>query len=433
MQQSQAPQQNSPKLIRDFDRAYVWHPWTPLSARKSDLTLVRGSGYRVWDIDGKEYIDASSLNAVCGYNHPELIESISRQLALLHGVDMSTATHPSAGLLAERLARLLPGEISRSLFVNSGSEGIEAAIFLAASYWLNVGEEREGIVAFACGYHGSTMASRSLTAIERVGHPFQSPLAVNFVDLPLSPRELRSPEALAQLLQRFELSMTAGRVPPIAVVVEPFLNVGGGIVLPDGFLPALRALCDRIGTLLILDEVFTAYGRCGNMFACLREGVEPDVVVSSKGLNSGYLPIAAVNVRASIYETFRQDPFIGGIRYGHTTSGHAVACAAALTTLDILERDGIPKRAEHLGAALFKRLAPLSGQGEVVDIRQYGLVLALEMTSADAAGRVAAAAAESGLLLRNNGEVIMVAPVLIIDDAGCAELAELLIRSIVAA
>jgi adenosylmethionine-8-amino-7-oxononanoate aminotransferase len=433
MQQSQTTSQNSSDLIRDRDRTYVWHPWSPLSANKAGLTLARGSGYRVWDIDGKEYIDASSLNAVCGYNHPELIESISRQLALLHGVDMSTATHESAGLLAERLARLMPGEISRTLFVNSGSEGIEAAIFLAASYWLHIGEEREGIVAFARGYHGSTMASRSLTAIPRVGHPFQSPLSVKFVDLPLTPRELRSPEALASLLQRFELSMTSSRVPPVAVVVEPFLNVGGGIVLPNGFLPALRALCDRIGTLLILDEVFTAYGRCGSMFACLREGVEPDVVVSSKGLNSGYLPIAAVNVRTPIYETFRQDPFLGGIRYGHTTSGHAVACAAALTTLDILERDGLPERAEHVGAALLERLAPLSGQGEVVDVRQYGLVLVLEMTSVGAAGRVAAAAAESGLLLRHNGEVIMVAPVLIIDDEGYAELAELLARAIAAA
>jgi adenosylmethionine-8-amino-7-oxononanoate aminotransferase len=431
MQQLRMADQNSTDLIRDRDRDYVWHPWSPLSANRAGLTLARGSGYRVWDIDGKEYIDATSLNAVCGYNHPELIAAISRQLRLLHGFDISTATHEPAGLLAERLAALLPGEISKTLFVNSGSEGIEAAIFLAASYWLHVGEEREGVVAFARGYHGSTLASRSLTALPRVGHPFHSPLPVNFVDLPHLPRELRSPEALAPLLQRFELLMTDCRVPPVAVVVEPFLNVGGGIVLPPGFLPALRELCDKIGTLLILDEVFTAYGRCGSIFSCLREGVEPDVVVSSKGLNSGYLPIAAVNVRTPIYQSFSEDAFLGGLRYGHTTSGHAAACAAALTTLDILERDGLPDRAELVGAALQKRLAPLGGQGEVVDVRHYGLVLVLEMTSFEAASRVASAAAESGLLLRQNGEVLMAAPALVIDDEGYV--AERLIRAIATA
>jgi adenosylmethionine-8-amino-7-oxononanoate aminotransferase len=205
------------------------------------------------------------------------------------------------------------------------------------------------------------------------------------------------------------------------VAVEPFLNVGGGVVLPPGFLRGLRELCDRAGALLILDEVFTAYGRCGQMFACRGEGVEPDILVTSKGLSGGYVPIGAVTVRQDLYSSFGRDPVLGGIRYGHTNSGHGLACAAALATLDVLEREELVTRAGRLGQRLQDRLTPLTSTDAVIDVRGAGLAVVVEMRSGDAAGDLVAQAQRRGLLLRRQGaqgQAVLVAPPLIIDAPG---------------
>jgi adenosylmethionine-8-amino-7-oxononanoate aminotransferase len=239
------------------------------------------------------------------------------------------------------------------------------------------------------------------------------------------PRELRRPESLPLLLAAFERAV--GDNPhnlPMAVVVEPFLNVGGGVVLPEGFLRELRELCDRTGTLLIVDEVFTAYGRAGRMFACQREDVTPDILVSSKGLSGGYVPIAAVQVAQYIHDTFDRDPVIGGLRYGHTTSGHTLACAAALATIDVIERDGLTDRAEHLGTVLLDRLSGLAGAGEVVDVRGLGLILVVEMATPAAATGVLSRARRDGLLLRQQGPAVLAVPPLVIDDETAADVVD---------
>ncbi len=422
---------SQPEEARDRDRRYVWHPWSPITADRARMMLSHGKGYRVWDIEGQEYVDASSLNATCGYAHPDVVAAVNRQLVRLQGVDLSVCSHEPAGLLAERLASYLPETLSKTLFVNSGSEGFEAAIMIAAAYWAHVGGARSRVVTFARGYHGSTLISRSLSGLPRVGHSFQAPLPVTRVELPVPPRELRRPESLPLLLGAFEEAL-AGNADdrPMAVVVEPFLNVGGGVVLPPGFLRGLRELCDVAGTLLILDEVFTGYGRTGRMFACQLEDVEPDILVSSKGLGSGYVPIAAVTVQQRIHNSFDKDPFIGGLRYGHTTSGHAAACAAAMATLDVLEKENLVERAEHLGAALLDSLAPLAGTGAVTDVRGLGLVLVMEMSSMEAATEVVIRAEDMGLLLRQQGEAIMAVPPLVIDHEGVAVIVDRLERSV---
>jgi adenosylmethionine-8-amino-7-oxononanoate aminotransferase len=236
---------------------------------------------------------------------------------------------------------------------------------------------------------------------------------------------------LPALLAEFERAIgTDPTDRPMAVVVEPFLNVGGGIVLPPGFLRRLRALCDATGTLLIVDEVFTAYGRAGHMFACLREDVAPDILVSSKGLSGGYVPIAAVTVAGHVHDTFGSDPVIGGLRYGHTTSGHAIACAAALATLDVLEREQLAQRAEQLGGVLLDWFRALADHPEIVDVRRLGLILVLEMSSAEAASRLVSSAREAGLLLRQQTTAVMAVPPLVIDDRGATELTARLTRAL---
>jgi adenosylmethionine-8-amino-7-oxononanoate aminotransferase len=419
--------------VRARDRRHVWHTWSPLSADRTALMLSHGSGHRVWDVDGREYIDASALNSTCGYAHPAMQRAITEQLSRLHHFDLSLASNEPAGLLAERLASYLPETMSKTLFVNSGSEGFEAAMLIAAAYWSHLGRPRSRVVGFARGYQGTTVACRSMSTLPRSRHPFQAPAPLTLVDLPVAPAELRRPESLPLLLAAFERALGEDSDdPPMAVVVEPFLNVGGGVVLPSGFLRGLRELCDATGTLLILDEVFTAYGRAGRMFACQREDVAADILVSSKGLSGGYVPIAAVTVQQRIHDTFDRDPVIGGLRYGHTTSGHALACAAANATLDIIERDGLVDRAEHLGAVLLDRLAPLAAADEVTDVRGLGLILVVEMSSTAAATRVLARARERGLLLRQQGQAVMAVPPLVIDDKGAAAIVDRIERSLAA-
>src|SRR3990167_6458866 len=369
------------KKIRQRDQKYLCHPWSPLSVDRSELTLVRGNGYRVWDIEGKEYIDASSLNMICGYAHKALIKTIDEQFHKLQGIDMSTASNVPAGLLAERIAHYLPEGFTKTLFVNSGSEGLEAAVFMAASYWDQIGQPRSHIVTFNRGYHGSTLLDRNLSGLPRVGHPFGQVIPVTYISLPTEPRNMRTEAALQELLLAFEKVLTGGNKPPMAVIVEPFLNVGGGVVLPNGFLSGLRNICDKSGALLILDEVFTGYGRTGKMFAFQHEGAIPDILVTSKALASGYMPIAAVNVKDKIYESFSNEEKIGGVRYGHTTSGHAVACAAALTTLNILEKDQLIVSAAYFGILLLEYFKAYLGRNHVVDVRGFGLIFVVEMSS----------------------------------------------------
>ncbi|MFD4790025.1 aspartate aminotransferase family protein [Streptomyces sp. NPDC058459] len=414
----------------------MWHTWSPVDADRTELTLWRGEGYRVQDIEGREYIDASALNSTCGYAHPDVIEAITTQLGRLHHVDVSLGSHEPVGLLAERLASYLPQDMAHTLFVNSGSEGFEAALMIAASYWEHIGRPRQRVVAFSAGYQGSTLVSRGLSTLPRVAHPLASPVPLSLVDLPGTPRQVRQPETTPVLLDAFARALEGdGSDPAMAVVVEPFLNVGGGVLLPPGFLRGLRELCDRHGVLLILDEVFTGYARTGRMFAYQWEQAEPDILVTSKGLSGGYVPIASVSVRDRIYESFVHEPVIGGLRYGHTTSGHPVASAAALATLDVIEREGLVKRAQVFGERLLERLGPLAGSGEVLDVRGLGLITVLETSSTEAATGIVARAREKGLILRRqgaHGQSVLIVPPLIVDEEGLTAIMDLTEQAVAA-
>src|ERR1035437_2802745 len=400
--------------LRARDSRFVWHPWSPIDVEVERLMITSGSGTRVTDDAGNEYLDASSLNSTVGYGHPYVIEAMERQLRVLHGVDMSATNHPMAGALAERIDGYLSPEMSRTLLLNSGSEAVEAAIMIASCYWRHLGESRQRVVTFARGYHGSTLLTRSLSGLPPTAHDHLVPLVVDQVELPLPAAELRAPGGLDALADAFATAVDGHEHPPLAVVVEPLLNVGGGVVLPRGFLARLREICDRAGTLLIADEVFTGFGRTGRMFACEHEDVVPDILVSSKGLSGGYAPISAVTTRQDIYSTFKQDAWIGGLRYGHTTAGHAVACAAALATLDIVEQDGLVENARLRGDELLELLAPLAGTQSVRDVRGLGLVVTLEAKDAGTAAGLARQAQARGLLVRQQGEAVLVVPPMII-------------------
>ncbi|HZM75519.1 MAG TPA: aminotransferase class III-fold pyridoxal phosphate-dependent enzyme [Candidatus Limnocylindrales bacterium] len=423
--------------VADRDDRHVWHPWSQAMPAASRILLARGSGHHVWDVHGKRYLDgiSSALNASLGHAHPVLREAIARQLDRLSHVDLSVGGHEPSGLLAERIAGLMPDGLDRTLFVNSGSEATEAALRIAFEYWRQVGRERRRVITFARGYHGATILCQSLSGLPHTAHPLQDPMPVTRMALPLPARELRGPDGLSALLSEFDSAQWTGGVPRdvAAVVVEPFLNVGGGVVLPPGFLRELQRRCEESGALLVLDEVFTGFGRAGRWFGFQADGATPDIVMTSKGISGGYLPLAAVTASRAVYDAFVRGPSRGRLHYGHTTSGHAIACAAGLATIDVLEREGLVDRAATMGARLVSGLEHLMSDPHVVDVRGLGLVAVVELNRPQAAERVSAGCLERGLLVRQQLTSIMVVPPLVIDEAGIDEIADVLAAAVPAA
>lgn len=416
------------KMMAERDLRYVWHPWSPTRSVRDRLMIKRGLGVKVWDTNGREYIDASSLNSTCGYGNTEIVEAAERQLRVLHSMDISSLNHSVVGELSETIAGLLTEPLSRTMLLNSGSEGIEAALLIASFYRKMLGDPRTRIVAFKRGYHGSTLLTRSLSGMDPTGHPFDTPFQVTHVEFPVKPAQLQEQESLPALLNAFSAALGAGDS-PLAVVVEPFLNVGGGVVLPAGFLTGLRELCDRSGAMLILDEVFTGIGRTGAMFAFQHEVVDPDIVVSSKGLASGYSPIAAVTARQEIYEAFANDPLIGGLRYGHTTTGHPVSAAVALATIGITQRDGLVANSADRGRELLADLKGLLDEPGITDVRGLGLVVVIEAIDMDVASALVKGAAIEGVLVRQQGNAVFVCPPLIVTPEHTDEIAEKLLSA----
>jgi adenosylmethionine-8-amino-7-oxononanoate aminotransferase len=391
-------------------------PWSPTIETRSRVMAERALGERLWDSDGTEYIDASSLNAACGYGRPEVVAAASAQMARLQCVDLSAHDHGIAELLARRLSTHLTPELSRVLFTNSGSEGIEASCFIAASYYAHIGRHRSRVVAFARGYHGSTTLARSLSQLPPTAHWFNDPIRVTPVTIPGTDRDARDPATTPLLLTAFAEAITQDPADlPMAVLVEPLINVGGGVVLPPGFLRGLRELCDEHGVLLIIDEVFTGIGRTGRMFGFQHEEITPDIVVSSKGLSGGYAPIAAVAIQDKVYKTFVHDAFFGGVRYGHTTSGHPVACAASVAVLDVIENGGLVENARRMGTRLLDGLASSTDHDLVRDVRGLGMLAILEMDGHDRATALVECARKHRLLVRQQGSVVMVVPPLTVD------------------
>ncbi|QUQ67488.1 aminotransferase family protein [Kutzneria sp. CA-103260] len=408
-----------------------WRPWTPVAAATDPVVMVEGRGTRVRDADGTWYVDGISgmMNASCGHGHPRLLQAAARQLEQLAHFELSAFTHPAAEALAAGLARLLPGDLGETFLVNSGSEATEAAMRIVSQYWRNMGAPRDRVITFQAGYHGSTALAQKLSGLPSNASDWAAPFPIDHVRLPVPPRELRSAGGAEALAGAFATALAAGP-PAAAVMVEPLLNVGGGIVLPAGFLTELRRLCDQYGTLLVLDEVFCGFGRTGRMFGFDHDGVTPDLVTMSKGISGGYVPLAAVSTTPEIKGSFRHEPMIGGLRYGHTTSGHAVACAVAAETLEVIADEGLVGNAKVRGSELLSGLRELEDHPSVIDVRGLGLVATIEVDEQETASAVVAEARRGGLIIRSQGTAIMVMPPLITTAADVAETVQLMAQAL---
>ncbi|HEY3663769.1 MAG TPA: adenosylmethionine--8-amino-7-oxononanoate transaminase [Chthoniobacterales bacterium] len=376
------------------DKRYLWHPFTAMGEWCADehepVILVEGEGAVVRDSRGREYIDgnASIWTNVHGHNHPHINAAIRRQLERVAHTSFLGTTNPPAIELARAIVELVPGEkFGRVFFSDDGSTGMEAALRIASQYWrLNGQKQRQTFVAFHDGYHGDTLGAASLGAA-----------AMFRGDMP----GFRAPVRIVGSVG--ELSTACRGVETAAVVIEPIIQGAAGMkIWTPGLLRAVREWCDETGTLLIADEVMTGFGRTGKMFACEHEEVEPDILVFGKGLTGGYLPLALTLVTNDIFAPFLAPGPEATLFYGHSYSGNAVACAAALASLQVFEEEETLRNLSPKIKALESGLESIGGLPGVANVRSCGMIGAIDLSGAPRrAARVCQAARGKGLLTRN--------------------------------
>jgi adenosylmethionine---8-amino-7-oxononanoate aminotransferase len=399
------------------DRRHLWHPFTQQLGWCEDgvpIVIDHAEGTNLYDTDGNAYIDGvSSLWCnVHGHRHPDIDEAIRAQLGRVAHSTLLGLSHQPAIELAEKLLEVTPPGLSRVFYSDSGSTAVEIALKMAFQWWVQRGEpQRTGFICLENGYHGDTLGAVSVGGIDMF-HSLYRPLLFD-----AWPARAGDAEHLAELLGRHGDSVAA-------VIVEPLVQGAAGMLMaPDGYLRAVRELCDAHGVLLICDEVATGFGRTGAMFACQHEDVSPDLLCVGKGLTGGYLPLAATVTTERIYQGFLGsfDEF-RTFFHGHTYTGNPLACAAGIATLEIFERERTIERLapkiELLGRLLDQRVAGLPG---VADVRRRGLMVGIELVQRPAHERlghkVTLAARRRGALIRPLGDVVVLMPALTMSEA----------------
>lgn len=418
--------------LASVDQRTLIHPHTVIGAPAEPLVLDRGEGALLWDTDGNQYLDGTCGLWQCpvGHGRAELADVAADQIRKLEFYssfgDYSNA--PSIRL-AERLLSLAPAGLERVFLTNGGSEGNETAIKLARLAFHHAGSpERTVVLARHGGYHGMGGASLAATGIEglRAGY---GPLLPD-VEWLGKPHGLEhGPNAtdllVAELEQRIE-EIGAHRI--AAFIGEPVLGVGGMVPPPEGYWPRVQEVLRRHGILLIMDEIVTAFGRTGHWFGSEHFGVEPDMIVTAKGLTSGYIPMGAVLIGRRVLELAEGATFLHGFTY----NGHPVGAAVALANLDIIEKENLLERATVLGARLRARLDPLAELPHVREVRGVGLMLGIEFADQPTAP-VQAGCRADGVVVRASGTSIVLSPPLVITEEQIDTLADVLCKHVAAA
>ena len=402
-----------PDQMRKLDRAHVIHPHSTIGKEDPAVVFVRGEGARLWDAEGNEYIDGTCGLWQCavGHGRPELAEVAAAQMSELEFYpSFWNFSNAPAINLAARLADLAPDGLSHVFFTNGGSEGTETAFKLARLAWYSQGQpERTVILSRQRAYHGMGSASLAATGLEPLKEGYE-PLAPGFEHLSVPHAASIGDNATKLLVAELEERIAAIGPERIAAFVgEPVLGVGGMIPPPEGYWPAVQSVLKRHGILLIVDEVVTAFGRTGHWFASERFGIDADIIVTAKALTSGYVPMGAVLVGDRLMDMLNGVSF----RHGFTYNGHPVGAAVGLANLEIIEREGLLDRASATGERMLAGLRELEGLPAVAEVRGVGLMLGIEIEGADA-GRVAAGAMGSGIIVRATGNKVVMSPPLVI-------------------
>lgn len=381
---------SKPQLSEQLNLDAFWMPFTGNRAFKAAPRLVAGAeGAYFTDVDGRRLFDSLS-GLWCtglGHKHPKIIEAIHQQLHTLDYAPGFQTGHPLAFELAEKLAAMAPADLNRVFFTNSGSECADTALKMARAYWRAKGKpEKTRLIGRAKGYHGVNMGGTSLGGMGPNRKHYGQLLDADHLPHTLLKENAFSrgqPEQGAELadtlLQLIELNDASNIA---AVIVEPMSGSAGVIVPPVGYLQRLRTLCDEHDILLIFDEVITGFGRMGEMFGAGFFGVVPDIMNLAKQLTNGVVPMGAVIAKEHIYQAFMEQPgpdYMVEFAHGYTYSGHPVACAAAMASLNVLTEEDMPARVKQLMPTFEEQIHRLKGLPHVVDIRNCGLAGAVQL------------------------------------------------------
>jgi adenosylmethionine-8-amino-7-oxononanoate aminotransferase len=390
----------------DVGLSHIWLPYAQMKTMRPPLAVARTDGCRIVLADGRELIDgiASWWTACHGYNHPHIRRAVERQLAAMPHVMFGGLVHEQALTLARRLAALLPGDLERVFFSESGSVAVEIAMKMAVQYWINRGvPERTRFIAFKGGYHGDTTGAMSVSDPEEGMHALFHGILPEQVLVDL-PNDEAKAAALDAVMQRH-----ADRI--AGLIVEPLVQGAGGMLFHDAAtLQRLRELADRHGVLLIFDEIFTGFGRTGTLFACEQAGVVPDIVTLSKALTGGTLPLAATVARKPVFEAFWSDDPKAALMHGPTYMGNALACAAANASLDLFEREPRLDQVHAISEQMRHELEPCRNVAGVKDVRVRGAIGVVQLERIAEPGALQARFVEEGMFIRPFGNVVYLTP-----------------------
>lgn len=424
-----------------WDRHHVWHAFTQMQEYEP-LLIERGAGAWLIDVDGNRYLDgsASMWCNVHGHRHPRLDAALTAQMAKVAHTTNLGLSNPVTVEFARRLAEVAPPGLDRIFFSDDGSTAIEAALKMAFQFWRQTSParpEKARFIAIDEAYHGDTLGAVGVGGVDRFTAMF-APLTFEPIRLPPPGLPGRSgrPASAAEALSHLEAVLTTHGHEIAAVVMEPLVQMAGGILVqPPGYLRGVRDLTRAHGVLLILDEVATGFGRTGTLFACEQEDVVPDFLCLAKGLTAGYLPMAATLTHGCIWDAFlgshaEQRAFY----HGHTYGGNPLAAAVGLASLEIFREENVLAALQPKIARLAEHAVHFGGLDHVGGVRQCGFVLGLDLVADKATGRrypwqeqrgrrACEAARSQAAILRPLGDTVVIMPPLCITESELDQLA----------
>ncbi len=402
----------------DDARRHLWLPYAQMKTAPSPLPAISTSGSRITLADGRELVDgiASWWTACHGYNHPHIQAAITDQLQAMPHIMLGGLVHQPAARLASRLAALLPGDLDHVFFVDSGSVAVEAALKMALQYWLNRGVTgRTRFVSFKDGYHGDTAGAMAVCDPDDSMHSLFKGHLIPQHSVPV-PRDADGYAAFDAFLSRHRHDLAA-------VIIEPLIQGAGGMKFhsPED-LAQIAAAAKRHDVLLIVDEIFTGFGRTGTMFACDAAGITPDIICIGKALTGGTLSLAATVARRHVFDAFWDDDPKKALMHGPTYMGNPLACAAANASLDLFEHEPRLQQVAAIAAQLSAELGPCKDLPGVADVRVRGAVGVVEMQSIANPALLRSLFASRDVWIRPFGNTIYLAPAFTIDSADLTRL-----------
>jgi adenosylmethionine-8-amino-7-oxononanoate aminotransferase len=429
---------NNNDSLKQRDLNHVWHPcsqmkdheWLPL------IPIQSGKGVWLQDFEGKHYLDAISswwVN-IFGHANPYINARIRAQLEQLEHVILAGFTHEPVIQLSERLAAITPPGLERCFYADNGSSAIEVALKMSYHYWKNKGQSRKTkFITLSNSYHGETLGALAVGDVALYKETYQ-PLLMQAITVPSPDCFLREPGSSwaahsEQMFTHMRQTLEQYADEVCAVFVEPLVQCAGNMRMYDPiYLKLLRQACDEFDVHLIADEIAAGFGRTGTLFACEQAAISPDIMCLSKGLTGGYLPLSVAITTEQIFQAFYDEyENLSAFLHSHSYTGNALACSAALATLDLFERDNVLANNQGLAGTMATAVSELQDHAHIAEVRQTGMILAIEMiknkTTREAYPwqerrglRVYQHGLQQGVLLRPLGNVVYFMPPYVIND-----------------